>query len=131
MIAISYFTFSTYAQDLGVAGANSRQDWHHQLYHHDVTAVHGMEEKGLGYLDRKWVLQGTPAAGPLKFEFETKEENYLIICVGLGMNDAICDNTVWTIDGEVSPCGTEQSAYDNGKFYPLMTFVTPGGHFKK
>ena len=103
-------------QDLGVAQSNSRKDWHHQLFHHDVHAVQQMMEKNLGYLDRKYVLQGTNEAGPLTLEFDTKEENYIIICVGLGLNDAICDNTIWTIDGEESICGTEASASANRKF---------------
>lgn len=101
-------------EDFGQAGANSVKEWHEQLYSVDVGAITHMLQLEFNYLDRKWILQGD-TAGPLDMEFESKTENYFMVCGPPG-HDQHCNatNTKWTIDGEGIGCKFKEQSQKDG-----------------
>jgi len=54
--------------------------WHLQLFETDRHAVQTVQELHFGYMDLKYILQGGPRAGILRFEILTQNEGYLLVC---------------------------------------------------
>jgi len=52
--------------------------------------------------------QGNEKSGPIKLEFETTRENYVIVCSAPG-NDQIVKTTEWKMDGQLETPMTEDS----------------------
>lgn len=113
-----------FVEDFGEAGANSRKEWHEQLYSVDVPGVSHMLQLEFNYLDRKYILQGENA-GPIDMEFESRTEGYFMVCGPPGhQQHCNATNTKWTIDGEGIGCKfKEQSQKDGASCVALDGFM--------
>lgn len=113
-----------FVEDFGEAGANSRKEWHEQLYSVDVPGVSHMLQLEFNYLDRKYILQGENA-GPIDMEFESRTEGYFMVCGPPGhQQHCNATNTKWTIDGEGIGCKfKEQSQKDGASCVGLDGFM--------